>query len=65
VSWFEVINPYQRRADLVPHLLKTVRASAPHEPQVLTQVAEARLPVDCRAAIDRAGSETALSRRLP
>lgn len=64
-SWFEVINLYQCRVDLVPHLLKTVRACAPHEPQVRTQVAEAGSRVDCPAAIDRAVSETAFSRRRP
>jgi LemA protein len=41
-AWSEVINQYQRRADLVPNLVKTVKAYAAHEQQVLTQVAEAR-----------------------
>ncbi len=41
-SWSEVVNQYQRRADLVPNLVNTVKAYAAHERQVLTQVAEAR-----------------------
>ena len=41
-AWSEVINQYQRRADLVPNLVKTVQAYATHEQQVLTQVADAR-----------------------
>ena len=41
-AWSEVINQYQRRADLVPNLVKTVQAYATHEQQVLAQVADAR-----------------------
>lgn len=41
-AWSEVINQYQRRTDLVPNLVKTVKAYAAHEQQVLTQVADAR-----------------------
>ncbi len=44
-SWSEVVNQYQRRADLVPNLVNTVKAYASHESQVLTQVAEARARV--------------------
>lgn len=44
-SWSEVINQYQRRADLVPNLVNTVKAYAAHEKQVLTQVTEARAKV--------------------
>ena len=44
-SWSEVINQYQRRADLVPNLVNTVKGYAAHERQVLTQVAEARAKV--------------------
>lgn len=44
-SWSEVINQYQRRADLVPNLVNTVKAYAAHERQVLTQVTEARARV--------------------
>jgi LemA protein len=41
-AWSEVQNQYQRRADLIPNLVETVRAYAQHERDVLTQVAEAR-----------------------
>jgi LemA protein len=41
-SWSEVVNQYQRRADLVPNLVNTVKGYAAHEKEVLTQVAEAR-----------------------
>ncbi len=44
-SWSEVINQYQRRADLVPNLVNTVKGYASHERQVLTQVTEARAQV--------------------
>ena len=41
-AWSQVLNVYQRRADLVPNLVATVRGYASHEQQVLTQVTEAR-----------------------
>lgn len=41
-SWGEVENQYQRRADLVPNLVATVRNAAEHERETLTQVIEAR-----------------------
>jgi LemA protein len=44
-SWSEVVNQYQRRADLVPNLVNTVKGYAAHEKQVLTQVTEARARV--------------------
>ena len=44
-SWSEVVNQYQRRADLVPNLVNTVKGYAAHENQVLTQVTEARAKV--------------------
>lgn len=41
-SWSEVINQYQRRADLVPNLVNTVKGYAAHEEKVLTEVTQAR-----------------------
>ncbi|GGY03328.1 LemA family protein [Paludibacterium paludis] len=41
-AWAEVINQYQRRADLVPNLVNTVKGYAVHEKDVLVQVTEAR-----------------------
>lgn len=41
-QWAEVLNQYQRRADLVPNLVKTVQGYAAHESKVLTDVADAR-----------------------
>ncbi|MFP9005135.1 LemA family protein, partial [Pseudomonas aeruginosa] len=44
-AWSEVLNQYQRRADLVPNLVSTVKGYASHEASVLTQVTEARAKV--------------------
>ena len=41
-AWSEVINQYQRRADLVPNLVETVKAFAKQEMDVFTRVTEAR-----------------------
>ena len=44
-AWSEVVNQYQRRADLIPNLVNTVKGFADQERQVLTQVTEARARV--------------------
>ncbi|MGA8054802.1 MAG: LemA family protein [Burkholderiales bacterium] len=41
-AWSEVVNQYQRRADLIPNLVETVKGFATQEKEVLTQVTEAR-----------------------
>ncbi len=41
-GWSEVTNQYQRRADLIPNLVETVKGFAQQEKDVLTQVTEAR-----------------------
>jgi LemA protein len=41
-AWSEVLNQYQRRADLVPNLVETVKGFADQERTVLTEVVEAR-----------------------
>jgi LemA protein len=41
-AWSEVVNQYQRRADLIPNLVETVKAYAAQEERVLVGVTEAR-----------------------
>ena len=44
-NWSEVVNQYQRRADLVPNLVNVVKGYATHEQDVLVRVTEARAKV--------------------
>ena len=41
-SWSEVVNQYQRRADLIPNIVATVKGEANFEQETLTKVIEAR-----------------------
>lgn len=44
-AWAQVENQYQRRYDLIPNLVETVKGYAKHEREVFTQVTEARAKV--------------------
>ena len=41
-AWSEVLNQYQRRADLIPNIVSTVKGEANFEQETLTKVIEAR-----------------------
>src|SRR3954471_21461983 len=41
-AWSEVLNQYQRRADLIPNIVNTVKGEANFEQETLTRVVEAR-----------------------
>lgn len=62
-QWSEVVSQYQRRADLVPNLVETVKSYARHEEAVFTQVTEARAKVgSVQLTPDMLGDEAAMQR---
>src|SRR5437764_3029177 len=63
-AWSEVLNQYQRRNDLVPNLVNTVKGFAAQEQQVLTQVTELRSRVGSIQATPELLNDPAAFRRF-
>src|SRR5258708_9115299 len=63
-AWSEVVNQYQRRADLIPNLVNTVKGIMAQEQQVLIQVTEARSRVGSIQATPELLNDEAAFRRF-
>jgi len=64
-AWSQVENVYQRRADLIPNLVETVKGYAGHEREVFEHVAEARSrAAGTQGVADRAGAENQVTAGL-
>ncbi len=60
-AWADVEATYQRRADLIPNLVETVKAYAAHEKETLTEVTNARAKVgQVSLSADKLGNTAAL-----
>ena len=62
-AWSEVVNQYQRRADLVPNLVETVKGYAKHEQTLLTEITAARARVSSMAPTPEMLSDAAALER--
>ncbi len=63
-AWSEVLNQFQRRADLIPNLVNTVKGIMAQEQQVLIQVTEARSRVGSIQATPELLNDEAAFRRF-
>ena len=64
-AWSQIDNQLQRRADLIPNLVNTVKGYAAHEEQILTEVTKARERLMGAGSVsDKADAEEELSRAL-
>lgn len=64
-AWAEVENQLQRRSDLIPNLVNTVKGYAAHEKEIFTQVAEARSRLSgARTIPEKISAATALDSAL-
>jgi len=61
-NWSEIDNMLQRRADLIPNLVETVKGYAKHESEIFTRVAEARSQLlAARSVADKAQASSLLT----